>query len=279
MVLIGTLATIALYLIGVPGALFLGILTGLLEFVPLVGPTIVAIPPLLLGFTVSPLTALWVLATYVGIESYLVEPLVMQKAVSLHPAAVVVDNPEPEGVPDFKEYAGGLWKHVRERRVIGLFIGSLVTFVSLSFGASPFQIGLVVASTSLTTALTSSQMGRLSARFSEAALVRASFVLYAVALSLVPAMPSVWLLLVPTVVFGVAQSLNLPNSFSLLTAAAPRENRGAFISLNSTILRLGQTIGPLLMSAAATPFGPGGAYLAAAGVSAAMFFVALALIR
>ncbi len=93
MAIIGALATIALYLLGVPGALFLGVLTGLLEFVPLVGPTIAAIPPLLIGFTVSPLTALWVLLTYVGIqqvESYLVEPLVMEKAVSLHPAAVVV---------------------------------------------------------------------------------------------------------------------------------------------------------------------------------------------
>ena len=93
MAIIGTLATIALFLLGVPGALFLGILTGLLEFVPLVGPAIAAIPPVLIGFTVSPLTALWVLLVYVGlqqVESYLVEPLVMQKAVSLHPAAVVV---------------------------------------------------------------------------------------------------------------------------------------------------------------------------------------------
>lgn len=93
MAIIGTLATIALYLLGVPGALFLGILTGLLEFVPLVGPTIAAIPPFLIAFTVSPTTALWVLLTYVGIqqvESYVVEPLVMKKAVSLHPAAVVV---------------------------------------------------------------------------------------------------------------------------------------------------------------------------------------------
>ncbi len=60
---------------------------------PLVGPTVAAVPPLLIGFVVSPTTALWLLLVYVGIqqvESYLVEPLVMEKAVSLHPAAVVV---------------------------------------------------------------------------------------------------------------------------------------------------------------------------------------------
>lgn len=48
------------------------------------------------------------------------------------------------------------------------------------FGASPLVIGVVVASSSLTTALTSTQVGRLTARFSEKALVRASFLLYAV---------------------------------------------------------------------------------------------------
>jgi sugar phosphate permease len=87
------------------------------------------------------------------------------------------------------------------------------------------------------------------------------------------------LLFVPTVLFGVAQTLNLPNSFSLLNEAAPVENRGAFISLNSTILRLGQTLGPVLMLAATLPFGLGSAYLLATGLAAAMFLIAFALIR
>jgi sugar phosphate permease len=81
------------------------------------------------------------------------------------------------------------------------------------------------------------------------------------------------------VIFGVAQSLNLPNSFSLLNEAAPDDNRGAFMALNSTILRIGQTLGPLVMSAAAIPFGLDGAYLIAAILAGAMFLVALALIR
>jgi sugar phosphate permease len=103
-------------------------------------------------------------------------------------------------------------------------------------------------------------------------------VLYAVALTLIPLVSNVWLLLVPTVIFGVAQSLNLPPAFSLLNEAAPDENRGAFISINSTILRLGQTLGPVLMSAA-IPVGLTGAYFAGAALAAAMFLVALILIR
>jgi MFS transporter, ACDE family, multidrug resistance protein len=94
----------------------------------------------------------------------------------------------------------------------------------------------------------------------------------------VPLVPSICLLLVPTVLLGIAQSLNLPPVFSLLNEAAPDENRGAFIFVNSTILRCGQTIGPLLMFAA-VPFGLAGAYFAVATLAAAMFLVAFVLIR
>ena len=119
----------------------------------------------------------------------------------------------------------------------------------------------------------------LSSRFLEKTLIRASFLVYAVASGAVPLVPNVWKLFAATVILGVAQSLNLPNAFSLLTAASPKENRGAFLALNSTILRLGQTVGPLLMSAAAAGFGLGGAYLAAATLAVATSFLAFFLIR
>ena len=88
MTVIGVLSTIALYFIGVLGALFLGIFTGLPCFVPLVDPVVSAVPPLVLAFAVNPIDALWVLLAYVAIqqvESNLLTPLVMQQAASLHP--------------------------------------------------------------------------------------------------------------------------------------------------------------------------------------------------
>jgi ACDE family multidrug resistance protein len=202
-------------------------------------------------------------------------------------------NPEPHNEQGLKEYARSIWSAVKDRTVAGLFAGSLVTFILLfgplivylpilmdqAFGVSPLVIGVVVASTSLTTALASTQIGNLTSRFSEKTLVRASFVLYAAALALVAFVPYWWLLFVPTVIFGVAQSLNLPNVFSLLNEAAPDENRGAFLALNSTILRLGQTLGPVLMAVIAVPLGLAGAYLVAGALAAAMFVLALALIR
>ncbi|MGI8911873.1 MAG: AI-2E family transporter [Rubrobacteraceae bacterium] len=92
MVVVGVLAAVALYLIGVPGALFLGVFSGLVAFVPIVGSIAGAIPPLLLAFAGNPWDVLWVLLAYVAIqqvESNLLTPLVMQKTVSLHPVVVI----------------------------------------------------------------------------------------------------------------------------------------------------------------------------------------------
>ncbi len=93
MTIIGVLFTIALAVIGVPYALLLGILSGLLAFVPFVGPLVSVIPPILLALvSPEPLDALWVVAAYVviqAIEGNLVQPVVMSHAVELHPAVVV----------------------------------------------------------------------------------------------------------------------------------------------------------------------------------------------
>ncbi len=92
MVIVGVLSTIAFYLIGLPAALFLGLLAGLLNFVPYIGPLISFIPPLLLALTISPFTVLLVAIAYAGVqfaESYLITPLVMERAASLHPVTVI----------------------------------------------------------------------------------------------------------------------------------------------------------------------------------------------
>ncbi len=92
MLIIGILSTLALYLIGVPFALLLGIFSGLVSFIPFIGPLISVIPPVLLALIGKPIDALWVVLAYAiiqTIESYLIQPLIMSRAVSLHPAVVM----------------------------------------------------------------------------------------------------------------------------------------------------------------------------------------------
>jgi predicted PurR-regulated permease PerM len=92
MLIIGVLSTVALYLIGVPFALLLGIFSGLISFIPFVGPILSVIPPVLLALIGTPVDALWVVLAYAiiqAIESYLLQPLIMSRAVFLHPAVVM----------------------------------------------------------------------------------------------------------------------------------------------------------------------------------------------
>lgn len=92
MTLVGIASGLGLWWLGVPFAFTLGVLSGLLEFVPYIGPILAAIVPLLIAFNLDPELALYVLLLYIfiqGLEGYLLTPLVEQHTVSLPPALVI----------------------------------------------------------------------------------------------------------------------------------------------------------------------------------------------
>jgi predicted PurR-regulated permease PerM len=89
MVMVGVLITIGAFLIGIPSPLALGLIFGLTEFVPVVGPIAGAVPVLLVAVGQSWEMALWALGLVVlvqQIESNLIMPLVSGRAVQLPPA-------------------------------------------------------------------------------------------------------------------------------------------------------------------------------------------------
>lgn len=92
MTVVGILIMIGLSIVGVPLALVLGLIAGLLDFIPIFGPIVAAIPAALLGFTISPMHALYVVIVFVAanqIESHLLIPLVQKHTISLPPALTV----------------------------------------------------------------------------------------------------------------------------------------------------------------------------------------------
>jgi predicted PurR-regulated permease PerM len=93
MIFIGVLTWIGLSIIGVPLALALGVIAGLLSFIPNFGPILSAVPAILFAFIESPIMALYVLGLYVGvqlIESNLVTPIIERETVELPPALTIV---------------------------------------------------------------------------------------------------------------------------------------------------------------------------------------------
>jgi MFS family permease len=163
---------------------------------------------------------------------------------------------------DLAIYFGDLWVIVRRRDVLALFFASTAIFVLLygayitflpflmsdRFGSTPLGIGLLMAGLSAATAVTSANLGRLAGRLGEVGVMRVGFLVFAAGLALIPWAPNVWALAAPAVLLGFAFAATIPIVMVLLTAVAPVDRRGAVMSLNGTVLRLGQTLGPPVMA-------------------------------
>lgn len=93
MVLVAVLTAIGLAIIGVPAWLALGVIAGILEFVPYVGPALSFIPAIAVALAVSGNKALWVIGLYAVIqfvESNFIVPLLVKGAVKLPPALTLL---------------------------------------------------------------------------------------------------------------------------------------------------------------------------------------------
>lgn len=85
---IGVMALVAYWLIGLPNALVLALVAGVLEAVPMIGPLLGAVPAALVALAIGPDKLIWVIVATVVIqqlENSLLVPRVMSKAVGVNP--------------------------------------------------------------------------------------------------------------------------------------------------------------------------------------------------
>ena len=95
MVTIGVVSTVVLAILGVKAAFALGLLSGLLEFIPTVGPIVSSLPAIAMGFLDSPEKALSVAVAYIGIqflENHLLIPLLMKGGINIPPALTILSQ-------------------------------------------------------------------------------------------------------------------------------------------------------------------------------------------
>lgn len=93
MLFVGFLSYLGYTITGIPFALALGVLAGLLELIPNIGPTIAAIPAIFIGLSVSPnhaLAALVVAILVQQVENQLLVPFVMKKSTGLNPIVTII---------------------------------------------------------------------------------------------------------------------------------------------------------------------------------------------
>jgi predicted PurR-regulated permease PerM len=92
-VIVGAMATLGFVLVGVDFAVLLGVIVGLFEFIPFIGPILGAVPALIVATIKSPITVLWTLLVIVvvqQVENLFLVPRIAGESVKLHPALIMV---------------------------------------------------------------------------------------------------------------------------------------------------------------------------------------------
>ncbi len=201
------------------------------------------------------------------------------------PIAILVitrmKNPEPSSNQGLREYLTMTMRLISTREMRGLFLASLACFMILygpyltyfpflaerRLGASPPLIGGLMSAASLGTAITSALMGRISRIFREKTIITGSFVLYAVSLALLSWADGILPLLIALPLLGIAIGTSIPAVQAVIAGLAPLNQRGAFMSVNGMVIRVGQTFGPLMAGLAYGLLGLGGTFLAGSALS------------
>jgi predicted PurR-regulated permease PerM len=93
-ILIGVVCSVGFALLGLPSPLVLGLIAGMLEFVPLIGPLTVALLAALLALLHSGFALAFVVLLFLGVlrvvEDYVVYPRLIGQGIHLHPLAVIL---------------------------------------------------------------------------------------------------------------------------------------------------------------------------------------------
>jgi MFS family permease len=202
-------------------------------------------------------------------------------------------NPEPKEKQNLRQYGKNVWKVINQPGVYGLFIMNILVFF-LIYGAyitylpsllkdrmmaNSLHIGITMSVMSLTTAATSSQIGKIAKRWGSRKIMLAGTGFYIIAMMLL-AKAHTWIVIIPPLlIFGLGQGLFLPTVQTMLVGFAPMKERAAFMSLNSMVLRTGQTTGPLVMGIAYMLGGLPYVYYSGALFALIMFFIVMILIR
>ncbi|OGC13489.1 hypothetical protein A3J90_03145 [candidate division WOR-1 bacterium RIFOXYC2_FULL_37_10] len=92
-IFIGITSTIGLFLLGVKYFLILGLIAGITEAIPFIGPWIGGVPAIIIAFLSSPILALKVFMLYLCIqvlENTILVPKILGIKLDLHPAAIII---------------------------------------------------------------------------------------------------------------------------------------------------------------------------------------------
>ena len=190
-------------------------------------------------------------------------------------------SPRADRILAFGDYFNNVLKTVNNRELIAIYLiticglmmvwGSYISYFPILMGLKldqePLVIGLIMTSMTICSALSSAQMGKLSRRFSSRNLLKVSFVLYCIALLMIPFVTQRWIFLVPISIFGIAQGIFIPNIQYFLGKLSNMQNRGIVMAFYGSCIRIGQALGPFVMGLIFPIVGINGVFFVCAGIA------------
>ena len=204
-----------------------------------------------------------------------------------------LNNPEPKDHQGIGEYFRRIWKSINQPSVWGLFVVNMLVFVLLygayltyfpimlseRLQATSVHIGLSMSVMSLVTAATASQLSRLNKLLKPKYLLITGSSLYLLSM-LMLIFASCWTMVFASVVlFGLGHGILIPSIQNLLVGFASIKERAAFMSFNSMVLRIGQTLGPLVIGIFYAMGNLNGSFGAGALVALIMIIVIAAMVK
>jgi len=192
----------------------------------------------------------------------------------------------------FGVYLQNAWQVVKSRPIManyiitilaiivvwGSYISYLPILMALKLKSEPHIIGAVMMTMMIASALTSSQTEKLSRMMSGKTLFKLSFTLYTTALVLMPFVGNPWVMIIPVLLFGMAQGILIPNIQNYLSRYSCVKNRGIVMSVYGSSMRIGQTLGPLIMGLMFPLVGIDGIFFVCAALAFSLVgFAAMAL--
>jgi len=202
-------------------------------------------------------------------------------------------NPEPKNKANLRSYFGKVWQTINRKTVWGLLLlnftiflvlyGTYLTYFPLMLekrlGAESYQIGMMMSLMSVTTAGISSQLGRINRWLGLRKQLIIGSTAYMIATMIMTFAGNYSSIAVAVVIFGLGHGVIIPSIQNMMVGFAAISERAAFMSLNSMVLRGGQTFGPLLVGLFYAISGLQGAFITGAALAFLMLVIIFAMVK
>jgi MFS family permease len=203
----------------------------------------------------------------------------------------VLKYAEPKSQTALSAYLRSALQLVRSRQLFLMFTTGVVIFILIygayltflpfvlerRFGATPLGIGVVFATASVATAVASFLLGRIAERAGERRLILIGFGLYVVTMGSIPFAANLWLIVTLAMGFGFANGITIPTVITIVASTTSGEHRAVIMSVNGMVLRLGQTLGPLVAGVAYAWLGLSSAFWVSSALALGMLILLLAV--